>query len=113
MSLGHPNSAETKSFDGLTATEVDQRIAAGEINNAPDANSRSLSSIIKENTLTWFNLLIGSMWVVMLIVAPWQDSLFGFVIVANTLIGTVQEYRASRTLEKLAVIGEAKTYCAA
>ena len=108
MSLGHPNSAETKSFDGLTATEVDQRIAAGEINNAPDANSRSLSSIIKENTLTWFNLLIGSMWVVMLIVAPWQDSLFGFVIVANTLIGTVQEYRASRTLEKLAVIGEAK-----
>lgn len=108
MSLGHPNSAETDSYGGLTQVEVEQRIASGEINDAPDANSRSLASIIKGNTLTWFNFLIGSMWIVMLIVAPWQDSLFGFVIVANTLIGTIQEYRASRTLEKLAVIGEAK-----
>ncbi len=108
MSLGHPNSAESDALVGLTRAEVDQRIAAGETNDAPDANSRSLSSIIKENTLTWFNFLIGSMWIVMLIVAPWQDSLFGFVIVANTLIGTIQEYRAARTLEKLAVIGEAK-----
>ncbi len=108
MSLGHPNSADADSFVGLTRAEVELRIAAGETNDAPDANSRSLSSIIKENTLTWFNFLIGSMWIVMLIVAPWQDSLFGFVIVANTLIGTIQEYRAARTLEKLAVIGEAK-----
>jgi cation-transporting ATPase E len=111
MSLGHPdsaNSANSAEFMGLTQVEVDQRIAAGETNDAPDANSRSLASIIKENTLTWFNFLIGSMWIVMLIVAPWQDSLFGLVIVANTLIGTIQEYRASRTLEKLAVIGEAK-----
>ena len=108
MSLGHPDSADHTDFMGLTQAEVDQRIAAGETNDAPDASSRSLASIIKENTLTWFNFLIGSMWIVMLIVAPWQDSLFGFVIVANTLIGTIQEYRASRTLEKLAVIGEAK-----
>jgi cation-transporting ATPase E len=108
MSLGHPDSANSAEYMGLTQVEVDQRIAAGETNDAPDANSRSLASIIKENTLTWFNFLIGSMWIVMLIVAPWQDSLFGLVIVANTLIGTIQEYRASRTLEKLAVIGEAK-----
>jgi cation-transporting ATPase E len=111
MSLWHPDSAaDTNSGElmGLTQGEVDQRIAAGETNDAPDANSRSLASIIKENTLTWFNFLIGSMWIVMLIVAPWQDSLFGFVIVANTLIGTIQEYRAARALQKLAVIGEAK-----
>jgi cation-transporting P-type ATPase E len=110
MSLGHPDRADLDSAEliGLTQVEVDQRIAAGETNDAPDANSRSLASIIKENTLTWFNFLIGSLWIVMLIVAPWQDSLFGLVIVANTLIGTIQEYRASRTLEKLAVIGEAK-----
>ena len=44
----------------------------------------------------------------MLVVAPIQDSLFGFVIVAITLIGIVNVYRAARTLEKLAVIGEAK-----
>ena len=44
----------------------------------------------------------------MLFVAPIQDSLFGFVIVANTAIGIIQEYRAARTLAKLAVLGEAR-----
>ena len=48
------------------------------------------------------------MWVVMWFVAPFQDSLFGFVIVANSLIGIVQEWRASRALAKLSVIGEAR-----
>ena len=93
---------------GLSAAEVAERVAAGRVNHAPDARSRSLGDIIKANTFTWFNLVIGSMWVVMLLVAPIQDSLFGFVIVFNTLIGIVQEFRASRALAKLAVIGEAK-----
>jgi cation-transporting ATPase E len=94
---------------GLTQAQVRERIERGEVNEAPTANARSLGDIIRKNTFTWFNALIGSLWVIMLIVAPIQDSLFGFVIVANTLIGIVQEYRAARTLEKLAVIGEAKT----
>jgi len=93
---------------GLTDEQVRQRVERGEVNEAPTANARSLADIIRKNTFTWFNALIGSMWVIMLIVAPIQDSLFGFVIVANTLIGIIQEYRAARTLEKLAVIGEAK-----
>jgi cation-transporting P-type ATPase E len=93
---------------GLTAEEVAERVARGETNDAPDPRSRSLASIIRANTLTWFNALIGSLWVVMWFVAPFQDSLFGFVIVANSLIGIVQEYRASRALAKLSVIGEAR-----
>jgi cation-transporting P-type ATPase E len=93
---------------GLTAAEVAERVARGQTNDAPDPHSRSLASIIRANTLTWFNALIGSMWVVMWFVAPFQDSLFGFVIVANSLIGIVQEWRASRALAKLSVIGEAR-----
>jgi cation-transporting ATPase E len=112
---GHPPShgrspamSTAVDLQGLTSVEVRERIERGQVNEAPSATSRSLSSIIRANTFTWFNGLIGSMWVIMLIVAPIQDSLFGFVIVANTLIGIIQEYRAARTLEKLAVIGEAK-----
>ena len=101
-------SAPTLHFTGLTQSEVDERIARGETNDAPDPRSRSLGSIIRANTLTWFNALIGSMWVVMWFVAPFQDSLFGFVIVANSLIGIIQEWRASRALAKLSVIGEAR-----
>lgn len=93
---------------GLTAAEVAERVARGEVNHAPSATSRSLSDILRANIFTWFNALIGALWITMLLIAPVQDSLFGFIIVANTLIGVVQEYRASRTLARLAVIGEAK-----
>ena len=93
---------------GLTSQEVEARIAAGQVNHAPSATSRSLVDIIKANTLTWFNFVIGAMWVVMLIVAPFQDSLFGFAIVANTAIGIIQEWRAARALEKLSVLGAAR-----
>jgi len=98
--------AMTDPVTGLTSAQVSERVARGEVNAAPEARSRSLSDIVKANTFTWFNGLIGSLWIVMLIVAPIQDSLFGFVIVANTAIGIIQEYRASRTLAKLSVLGE-------
>ncbi len=98
----------TNAATGLTSAEVAERVARGEVNEAPDASSRSLGDIVRANTFTWFNGLIGSLWVIMLLVAPIQDALFGFVIVFNTAIGIVQEYRAARTLAKLAVLGEAR-----
>ena len=102
------SSVATDPVAGLTSAEVTERIARGQANEAPDARSRSLGDIVRANTFTWFNGLIGTLWVIMLFVAPIQDSLFGFVIVANTAIGIIQEYRAARTLAKLAVLGEAK-----
>jgi cation-transporting P-type ATPase E len=93
---------------GLTSVQVAERVARGQVNAAPDARSRSLGDIVRANTFTWFNGLIGTLWAIMIVVAPVQDSLFGFVIVANTAIGIIQEYRAARTLAKLAVLGEAR-----
>lgn len=94
--------------DGLTTAEVAERVARGEVNDVPVRSSRSLTEIVRANVLTRFNLIIGVLWVIMLFVAPIQDSLFGFVIVANTGIGIIQEWRAKKTLDSLAVIGEAK-----
>ncbi|MCX4675210.1 HAD-IC family P-type ATPase [Streptomyces sp. NBC_01433] len=93
---------------GLTTAEVAERVARGEVNDVPVRSSRSLTEIVRANVFTRFNLIIGVLWVIMLFVAPIQDSLFGFVIVANTGIGIVQEWRAKKTLDSLAVIGEAK-----
>ncbi|MFE7465468.1 cation-translocating P-type ATPase [Streptomyces sp. NPDC057499] len=93
---------------GLTAAEVAERIARGEVNDVPVRSSRSLREIVRANVFTRFNLIIGVLWLVMLFVAPFQDSLFGFVIIANTGIGIFQEWRAKKTLDSLAVIGEAK-----
>ncbi|MGW0781958.1 HAD-IC family P-type ATPase [Streptomyces sp. NPDC002913] len=93
---------------GLSTAEVAERVARGEVNDVPVRSSRSVTEIVRANVLTRFNLIIGVLWVIMLLVAPIQDSLFGFVIIANTGIGIVQEWRAKKTLDGLAVIGEAK-----
>ncbi|MGX1885558.1 HAD-IC family P-type ATPase [Streptomyces sp. NPDC055287] len=93
---------------GLTTAEVAERVARGEVNDVPVRSSRSATEIVRSNVFTRFNAIIGVLWVVMLFVAPIQDSLFGFVIVANTAIGIVQELRAKKTLDSLAVIGEAR-----
>jgi cation-transporting ATPase E len=93
---------------GLTAAEVAGRVARGEVNDVPVRSSRSTVDIVRANVFTRFNAIIGVLWVIMLCVAPIQDSLFGFVILANTGIGIVQEWRAKKTLDSLAVIGEAK-----
>ncbi|MEU3008799.1 HAD-IC family P-type ATPase [Streptomyces sp. NPDC007020] len=94
--------------DGLTTAEVAERVARGEVNDVPVRSSRSLAEIVRANVFTRFNLIIGVLWAIMLFVAPIQDSLFGFVIVANTGIGIIQEWRAKKALDSLAVIGEAK-----
>jgi len=93
---------------GLSAAEVAERIACGEINDVPVRSSRSLSEIVRANVFTRFNAIIGVLWLIMLFVAPFQDSLFGYVIIANTGIGIIQEWRAKKTLDSLAVIGEAR-----
>jgi cation-transporting ATPase E len=93
---------------GLTATEVAERVARGEVNDVPVRSSRSAPEIVRSNVFTRFNGIIGILWLIVLFVAPVQDSLFGYVIIANTGIGIVQELRAKRTLDGLAVIGEAR-----
>ncbi|WP_328362470.1 cation-translocating P-type ATPase [Streptomyces sp. NBC_00445] len=93
---------------GLTAAEVAERVARGEVNDVPVRSSRSTVDIVRANVFTRFNAIIGVLWVIMLFVAPIQDSLFGFVILANTGIGIIQEWRAKKTLDSLAVIGETR-----
>ncbi|ANS66039.1 integral membrane ATPase [Streptomyces lincolnensis] len=93
---------------GLSTAEVAQRVARGQVNDVPVRSSRSMVEIVRANVFTRFNAIIGVLWVIMLGVAPIQDSLFGFVILANTGIGIIQEWRAKKTLDSLAVIGEAR-----
>ncbi|MFF4384657.1 HAD-IC family P-type ATPase [Kitasatospora sp. NPDC001547] len=93
---------------GLTAAEVAERVAKGQVNDVPVRSSRSTGEIVRANVLTRFNAIIGVMFGIILVVGPIQDGLFGLVIVANTAIGIIQELRAKKTLDSLALIGEAR-----
>ncbi|MFE8991890.1 HAD-IC family P-type ATPase [Streptomyces collinus] len=93
---------------GLTGAQVAERVERGQVNDVPVRSSRSTVDIVRANVFTRFNAIIGVLWLIMLVVAPIQDSLFGFVILANTGIGIVQEWRAKKTLDSLALIGEVR-----
>jgi cation-transporting ATPase E len=93
---------------GLTSAQVAERVERGQVNDVPVRSSRSTVDIVRANVFTRFNAVIGVLWLIMLFVAPIQDSLFGFVILANTGIGIVQEWRAKKTLDSLALIGEVR-----
>ncbi|NUS54501.1 MAG: HAD-IC family P-type ATPase [Streptomycetaceae bacterium] len=93
---------------GLTSREVAERVEAGQVNDVPARSSRGTADIVKANVFTRFNAIIGTLFVVIMVFGEPADGLFGLVIVANTAIGIVQELRAKKTLDALAVVGEAK-----
>ncbi|MEE1789086.1 HAD-IC family P-type ATPase [Streptomyces sp. SP17BM10] len=93
---------------GLSGAEVAERVARGQVNDVPVRSSRSAKEIVRANVFTRFNAIIGVMFGIILVVGPIQDGLFGLVIVANTAIGIIQELRAKKTLDSLALIGEAR-----
>jgi cation-transporting ATPase E len=106
--MTHAGTAVAEPLTGLSADQVARRVAAGEVNDVPAKTSRSMAEIVRANVLTPFNAIIGTLFVIMLAVGPIQDSLFGFVIIANSAIGILQEWRAKQTLDSLAVVGEAR-----
>ncbi len=89
---------------GLSASDVAARVERGDVNRVPPPNTRTVEQIVRANVFTRFNALLGAMLVLILIVGPLQDALFGVVLVANTLIGIVQELRAKRTLDRLTLL---------
>ena len=91
-------------LEGLTETEVAERVSRGQVNDVPATPSRTVREIVRSNVMTRFNALLGALLVAILVVGPIQDALFGVVLVANTLVGVVQELRAKRKLDKLAVM---------
>ncbi|NTW28824.1 MAG: HAD-IC family P-type ATPase [Coriobacteriia bacterium] len=89
---------------GLTAEQVAERIAAGEVNTTTLKTSRSVAEIVRANVFTIFNGILGVLLVLMLAFGSPKDALFGLVLVANTAIGIVQELRAKFTLDRLALL---------
>jgi cation-transporting ATPase E len=89
---------------GLTEAEVQERRATGRSNDLPSTNTRTVGQILRSNLLTRFNLLLGGLLAVILVVGPLNDALFGGVLVTNALVGIVQELRAKRTLDRLTIL---------
>ena len=89
---------------GLSTAEVRKRVQAGQTNAAPRPGGRTTWDIIRTNVFTWFNLILGVLCVAVLVFGSWKDTLFGGIIVVNSLIGIVQEMRAKIALDRLSLL---------
>jgi cation-transporting ATPase E len=93
---------------GLSDAEVAARIADGKTNDVPSRASRSVADIIKANVFTRINAILGVLFAIVLATGSLINGLFGLLIVANSAVGIIQELRAKATLDKLAIVGQAK-----
>ncbi|WP_207511579.1 HAD-IC family P-type ATPase [Mycolicibacter sinensis] len=98
----------TRGAVGLTDDEVAQRVAQGQTNDIPVRAARSVREIIRANVFTRINAILGVLLAIVATTGSLINGLFGLLIVFNSVIGMVQEIRAKQTLDKLAIVGQAK-----
>ena len=93
---------------GLTAAQARELAEAGWDNRPVESPTKSDRQIIRENLLTYFNLIFLVLAVCLLLVGDWKDMTFLFIVAANAVIGIVQQLRSKRTIEKLSLLSAAR-----
>ena len=93
---------------GLSDAEVAQRIADGQSNDVVEQGGRTFADIVRANVFTRINAILSTLLALVLLTGSLINGLFGLLIVANSVIGIVQEVRAKQTLDKLAIVGQAR-----
>lgn len=93
---------------GLTDAEVAQRVSDGKTNAVRERATRSITDIVRANVFTRINAILGVLLLIVLATGSVINGMFGLLIVANSVVGMVQEIRAKQTLDKLAIVGQAK-----
>ncbi len=87
----------------LTQTEVDERVKNGQINTVQIVRGRSYQEIILENTITFINLLLAGISILLVIFGKYSDAIIYFsVALLNILVGLIQEISAKSKLDSIA-----------
>ena len=89
---------------GLTDAQAEERMRAGRGNIMDSDQGKSLKQILFDNLFTFFNFLNFGLAACLLLVGSYRNMLFITIIIANILIGTVQEYRAQKTIRELQLL---------
>lgn len=90
--------------EGLSPQEIKLRQSNGLSNIMPPSNTKSEGQIIKENVLTFFNLIFLVLALCLCLVGSFKNLMFLLVAAANTVVGSFQEIRAKRAVDKLTLV---------
>lgn len=98
------NRIEADTKIGLSEEQVEQRINQGLNNYKSVGSSKTISQIIISNIFTFFNLLTFVIAGFLISINSIKDLTFLVIVLANMIIGTVQEIRAKLTIDKLSIL---------
>ncbi len=96
---------------GLTDQEVAERVQRQKTNRLPSKASKSVFSIVFSNVFTYFNAIFAFLAVLLIVAGSYKNLTFLPVVIANTIIGIVQQLRAKKVLDELALL-DASSYIA-
>ena len=89
---------------GLTARQAEERAQAGWDNRDPNQLTKTTGQILRDNLVTFFNLLFLAFALVLFAVGQYRDMLFLGIVVVNVLIGIVQELRVKHALDRVSLL---------
>ena len=93
-----------RTLEGLSSKEAETLARAGKANVLPDHSSQSVSSIICKNVFTYFNGIFFGLAVLVILVGAYRNLTFLPVVIANMVIGIVQQLRAKKVLDALSLL---------
>ena len=92
---------------GLTQTEVDVRRARGEGNEVAQDHGRSYLQIAQTNLFSFFNNILYIIGIALVMLGQTTDALMSVGLgILNAVISTVQEIRAKRQLDQVALLNQ-------
>src|SRR6516164_11047592 len=92
---------------GLTAAEVAQRVARGQVNRVRRSNVAAYLDILARNVLTLYNAVIVPAAAALFALDKYQGAVaVSGMAVTNLILGLVQEFRAKRHLDRLTLLAE-------
>ena len=97
-----------KKINGLTNREVEEKIALGKVNKINFETSESISTIIKKNIFTYFNVIFMILAILVTFAGAFRNLTFLIVVTINLLIGIFQQIRSKMVLDKLSLLDKCK-----
>lgn len=90
---------------GLSEAEASARRARGLGNVTPPATGRTYQEILRKNALTFINGVIFALGLALVALGQWTEALLSVGVVSiNIVVGLVQEVRAKRVLDRIAIL---------
>lgn len=90
--------------NGLSSAQVHEYVQNGWTNEPVEPPTKTVPEIIKGNLLTYFNLVFAVLAVLLIIAGSFRNMTFLLIVLANLLIGIIQEIRAKKVLDNLSVL---------